>query len=120
MADKGIIKNTAQKAGYSEQIITFLSGLIQTFPDGCEISWCYVYSALEQHYSEADIIKLSLTAPHCAGRFHPVYRPEPTMEALISHGEELYKRHCNADGSFRFEDFDTPEKLQAFKRERNL
>ncbi len=119
MSPEDYTKEIAQKAGYSEQLITLLSCLIQFSPGGYDISWCYVDKALKKHYSEADIIKLALTAPHCAGLFIPDIHPEPTLEELISYGEELYRRHCNADGSFRFEDFDTPEKLDAFDRERD-
>ena len=116
MSPEDYTKEIAQKAGYSEQIITLLSSLMQIFPEGFDISWCRVDGALKKHYSETDIIKLALTAPHCDGFF---ITDEPTLEELISYGEELYSRHCNADGSFRFEDFDTPEKLDAFDRERD-
>ncbi len=117
MTMEELLRNTARKAGYSEQIITLLCNLIRIFPEPRDVSWCYVDEALEKHYSVSDIIKLALTAPHSAGLFDPS-KPEPTIETYIPDGEELYARHCNADGSFRFEDFDTPEKLEAFKRER--
>ena len=113
------IESIIKKSGYREQLINFILQLKAISPKLSDYSWCYVADAMEQHYSEADIIKLALTAPHCAGLFIPDIHPEPTLEELISYGEELYSRHCNADGSFRFEDFDTPEKLDAFDRERD-
>lgn len=42
----------------------------------------------------------------------------PMYPAYLPLGEKYYLLHCNADGSFRYEDFDTLEKIEAFIGER--
>ena len=110
---------SARKHGYSGKLVKFVELLRKTN----SVSILFAEEAMDCGADERHVVTAALgdvgewSSPFiCVPVTDPVSLPR--YRACLPLGERYYLQHCNADGSFRYEDFDTVEKIEAFIGER--